>query len=68
MFSLAVKECMIYDCVYHPATYERGKGNPAFFKLLVTTALEGIERQFKGVKLHECMYKFKPKTYDSHKI
>ncbi|KAI9359620.1 pre-RNA processing PIH1/Nop17-domain-containing protein [Zopfochytrium polystomum] len=46
------QKCFIYDCLFHPATYRKGKETPAFFKLLASTAMEGIERRFSGVQLN----------------
>ncbi|KND03343.1 uncharacterized protein SPPG_02386 [Spizellomyces punctatus DAOM BR117] len=48
----ANKKCTVYDCVFHPETYAKGVRNPKFDKLLVSTAIEGIERQF-NVKLEK---------------
>ncbi|TPX57684.1 hypothetical protein PhCBS80983_g03669 [Powellomyces hirtus] len=42
----AGKECTVYDCVFHPDTYTRGRVSTAFERLLVSTAIEGIEREF----------------------
>ncbi|TPX36674.1 hypothetical protein SmJEL517_g01190 [Synchytrium microbalum] len=41
--------CLVYDFVMHPDTYRMGRNNPAFDKMLVDTALEGIETKFDGV-------------------
>ena len=41
----------MYDCVFNPKTFEQGNNNVNFLNLLINTALEGIEKQFKGVKL-----------------
>ncbi|KAI9100375.1 pre-RNA processing PIH1/Nop17-domain-containing protein [Phlyctochytrium arcticum] len=46
----ANKKCTVYDCVFHPDTYALGQRNAAFDRLLVSTAIEGVERQF-NVKL-----------------
>ncbi|KAJ3161647.1 Protein kintoun [Geranomyces michiganensis] len=40
------KPCTVFDCVFHPTTYARGRDNPAFERLLVSTAMEGIQREF----------------------
>ncbi|KAJ3329779.1 Protein kintoun [Blyttiomyces sp. JEL0837] len=47
----AGKSCFVYDCVYHPETFKKGSGNAGFQALLINTALDGIEKQFTGVKL-----------------
>ncbi|KAJ3410585.1 hypothetical protein HDV05_003622 [Chytridiales sp. JEL 0842] len=44
-------KCMVYDCVFNPSTLSKGHSQPAFLNLLIETALEGIERQFEGIKL-----------------
>ncbi|KAI8999528.1 pre-RNA processing PIH1/Nop17-domain-containing protein [Gaertneriomyces semiglobifer] len=43
----ANNKCTVYDCVFHPETYQLGRQKPAFDQLLVSTAIEGIEKQFK---------------------
>ncbi|KAJ3075030.1 Protein kintoun [Podochytrium sp. JEL0797] len=52
----AGKKCFVYDCVFNPKTFELGCKMPKFMELLMSTALEGVERQF-GVKLDHA---FKP--------
>ncbi|KAI9344892.1 pre-RNA processing PIH1/Nop17-domain-containing protein [Obelidium mucronatum] len=49
-------KCYVYDCVFNPKTFEMGCKIPKFMELLLTTAIEGIERQF-SVKLDHA---FKP--------
>ncbi|KAJ3010043.1 Protein kintoun [Thoreauomyces humboldtii] len=39
--------CTVYDCVFHPDTYKKRLVSAAFEKLFATTAMEGIEREFK---------------------
>ncbi|OAJ41567.1 hypothetical protein BDEG_25142 [Batrachochytrium dendrobatidis JEL423] len=46
----AKKPCQVYDCVFHPDTLKMGSSYPAFSRLLESTAIEGIEKQF-NVKL-----------------
>lgn len=41
------KKCQVFDCVFHPETYHLSTVNPAFKKLLESTAIEGIEKEFK---------------------
>ncbi|KAJ3157781.1 Protein kintoun [Geranomyces variabilis] len=43
------KPCTVFDCVFHPTTYARGRDNPAFERLLVSTAMEGVQREFGTV-------------------
>ncbi|KAJ3184537.1 Protein kintoun [Geranomyces variabilis] len=43
------KPCTVLDCVFHPSTYARGRDNPAFERLLVSTAMEGFQLQFGTV-------------------
>ena len=42
--------CLVYDCVLHPDTYLMGRNNAAFDRMLIDTAIEGIEKRF-DVKL-----------------
>ncbi|KAI8620062.1 pre-RNA processing PIH1/Nop17-domain-containing protein [Chytriomyces sp. MP71] len=44
------QRCYVYDCVFSPKTFEMGCKMNKFMDLLVTTALEGVEKRF-DVKL-----------------
>ncbi|KAJ3293892.1 Protein kintoun [Borealophlyctis nickersoniae] len=48
----ANKKCTVYDCVFNPDTYAKGRLNAKFDEMLVSTAFDGIEREFK-VKLEK---------------
>lgn len=41
--------CKVYDCVFHPETIQKAFANQAFKRLVSTTAIEGIEKQFEIV-------------------
>ncbi|KAJ3209365.1 Protein kintoun [Dinochytrium kinnereticum] len=64
----AQNQCMVYDCVFNPRMTEKGTQIPAFADILFQTAVEGIERQFEGVKLSrewkilKLKYKGEPKS------
>ena len=46
---LELKECKVYDVVFHPQALEKSHLLPAFKTLLSKTALEGLSRQFSIV-------------------
>jgi dynein assembly factor 2 len=52
-------KCMVYDCVFNPKTLDQGLAQPPFLDLLIQTALEGIEKQFQGVKLDRAFKRLK---------
>ena len=39
----------IYDSIFSPDTYAQGMNNSKFKELMVTTALDGIEKQFQAI-------------------
>lgn len=53
----AGSQCVVYDCVFHEETYNRGLKDSRFKKLIHDTALQGIESQLK-VTLDKVNLKF----------
>lgn len=51
------KPCMVYDCTLNPETYEMSLHNAKFKEMIVSIAIEGVERQF-GVKLERSGFIF----------
>ncbi|KAJ3043657.1 Protein kintoun [Rhizophlyctis rosea] len=43
----ANNKCSVYDCVFHPDTLKRAADSVGFRNMLISTALEGIDKQFK---------------------
>ena len=62
------QKCTIYDCIFHPKTYEEAAANPKFKEIVVTTALDGIENELhtslerKGLKYPKSTYKGAPSS------
>ncbi|XP_078362461.1 protein kintoun-like [Oculina patagonica] len=43
----AGKKCAVYDAVFHPDTYKKGQEDKRFKQLMIDTAFDGIQREFK---------------------
>ncbi|KAJ3035848.1 Protein kintoun [Rhizophlyctis rosea] len=43
----ANNKCTVYDCVFHPDTLKRANDSIPFRNMLISTAMEGVEKQFK---------------------
>ncbi|XP_048582734.1 protein kintoun-like isoform X2 [Nematostella vectensis] len=56
-FDRAGKKCVTFDVVFHPDTYKKCTKMPQFKKMVIETALEGIERQL-NIKLNKKNLKF----------
>ena len=56
------QKCRVFDVVFHPDAYRMAESNERFRKMLNTTALETIERQF-AVKLDKTNVKFPKMTF-----
>ena len=60
------QKCTIYDCIFHPKSFEQAEVNPKFKEMLVTTALDGIENELntslerKSLKFPKSSYKGTP--------
>ncbi|KAI9207863.1 pre-RNA processing PIH1/Nop17-domain-containing protein [Polychytrium aggregatum] len=50
--------CVVFDAVFHPVTMEIGQNNPRFQKMLMGTAVEGIQRQFDVLLGSEATWTF----------
>lgn len=44
----AGKKCVVYDAVFHPDTYSKGQEDKRFKQLMIDTAIDGIQREFKA--------------------